>query len=410
MSTVRRRCVFYVSGFDPKGAPFYHGLYRQQAGLQSALNGLDIDVGPRQRLPGGNSFWDVTARTTEGTVRTHYEFMHWDDVVRAHWPRTQGQLWWKIVTTTLFYLRTGALWKMFELSWPIALAAFMPFLILCSLALAVPLVMALVHSVGLGVTGHELASRFGAVLAAVALLLFARRLEARYSLYWMMRSFAFTARQARGELPDLEQRLDALAQRLVEQAGSEPFDELLVVGHSSGAIMASSVLARALGLMPRLGSEAGQTLSLLTLGQCIPLLALLPAASAFRRELDLLGSTQQLHWLDFSAPPDGCCFPLVDPLASCDVAPRPDRPKLLSPRFAAMFDSAAYQALRDDKLQMHFQYLKASQKRVDYDYFLITAGAVSLAERFAGHAGVVGYAGLRLLGRLTKARQGAGNG
>jgi hypothetical protein len=116
MTTVRRRCVFYVSGFDPKGASFYHALYMEQALLQSALNGTKLDVGPRQRLPGGNSFWDVKSATAQGPVETHYEFMRWDDVVRAHWPKNELQLWWKIVTTTLLYLRTGALLKMFQLS------------------------------------------------------------------------------------------------------------------------------------------------------------------------------------------------------------------------------------------------------------------------------------------------------
>lgn len=396
MSTVRRRCVFYVSGFDPKGAPFYHSLYRQQAGLQSALNGMNIEVGLRQRLPAGNSFWDVTAASPEGPVHTHYEFMRWDDVVRAHWPKSQLRLWWKIVTTTLLYLRTGALWKMFRLSWPIALAAFMPFLLICGIAVGLPTVLALTHWAVLAATGRNGASWALAIVAALAVLVAAWRLERRYSLYWMMRSFAFTALQARGKTPELEERLDLLAQRVLEQVRSGAYDEVMVVGHSSGAIMACTVLSRALRLEPQLAAAGGQKLSLLTLGQCIPLLALLPQAGAFRDELAVLAQTPQLAWIDFSAPPDGCCFALVDPLASCGLKSAPDRPKLLSPRFAEMFDAPAYQALRQDKLQMHFQYLRASDRPTDYDYFLITAGPDCLADRFAGKAGVVDYAALRV--------------
>ena len=44
MSSIRRRCVFYVSGFDPKGARFYHGLYREQAALQSRVNAMPVEV------------------------------------------------------------------------------------------------------------------------------------------------------------------------------------------------------------------------------------------------------------------------------------------------------------------------------------------------------------------------------
>ncbi|GAC1603638.1 MAG: hypothetical protein NVS3B2_08280 [Ramlibacter sp.] len=399
MTTVRRRCVFYVSGFDPKGAAFYYALYRQQAQLQSALNGMQIDVGPRQRLPGGNSFWDIRATTARGQVETHYEFMRWDDVVRAHWPKNELQLWRKIVTTTLLYLRTGALWKMFQLSWPIALAAFMPFMLLCGLAVGLPVAVAVTHWAVLALTGFEAAAWACSALAAVALLGLGHLLDRRYNLSWMMRSFAFTARQARGQAPELEQRLDAQAQRLVQQAQAGGFDEVLVVGHSSGSIMASAIVARALRQAPQLGTAQSRPISLMTLGQCTPLLALLPQARLVREELATLGQAGPLEWIDFSAPPDGCCFALVDPLASCGVAPAPDRPKLLSPRFAEMFDQASYQALRRDKLHMHFQYLRAGQKPAAYDYFLITAGDQTLAERFVGTPTVPGYEALRLFNR-----------
>ncbi len=409
MSTVRRRCVFYVSGFDPKGAAFYHRLYREQAALQARVNGMAIEVGPRQRQAEGNPYWEIEAQTATGPVQTHYEFMQWDDVVRAHWPGNLLRLWWQIVATTWVYLRTGALWKMFTLSWPIAVAAFVPFVLVCAIVLLLPAAGLLAGWLVLEASGRGIAAAAAGGAVVLALAWVARYLEARYSLYWMMRSYAFTARQARGRLPELEARLDLQALRLLERVERGGYDEVLVVGHSSGAIMAAAILARALRRAPQLGSGAGQALSLLTLGQCIPLLALLPAAAGFRHELDLLGATPQLHWIDFSAPPDGCCFALVDPLDSCGLPAVPGRPKLLSPRFAEMFDAASYQALRADKLQMHFQYLRASQKPVDYDYFLITAAQQSLAERFAGHQGVVGYDGLRPFGRATKARQGAGN-
>jgi hypothetical protein len=72
-----------------------------------------------------------------------------------------------------------------------------------------------------------------------------------------------------------------------------------------------------------------------------------------------------------------------------------DRPKLLSPRFAQMFDSEAYAALKRDKFRMHFQYLMASPAPAGYDYFRITGGAATLAERFADAASVGNYQDLR---------------
>src|SRR6478735_9737860 len=129
MTEVRRRCVFYVSGFDPKGASHYHALYKEQAALQARAGGLELEVGPRRRLPSGNSAWTVDAREGEIPVQTHYEFMRWDDVVRAHWPRSQWRLWADVMKTTFFNIRHGALLKMFKLSWPPAVALTIPFLL-----------------------------------------------------------------------------------------------------------------------------------------------------------------------------------------------------------------------------------------------------------------------------------------
>jgi hypothetical protein len=80
------------------------------------------------------------------------------------------------------------------------------------------------------------------------------------------------------------------------------------------------------------------------------------------------------------------------------VAAQPDRPKLLSPKFAEMFEPAAYAELRRDKFRMHFQYLMASPRPVRFEYFAITAGAEMLASRFAADGSVTDYRGLRPFG------------
>lgn len=398
MSQVRRRCVFYVSGFDPKGAAHYHGLYREEAIKQSAVNGMAVEVGPRRRLPSGNSCWAIRAGGGDAEVDTHYEFMRWDDVVRNHWPKHAWQLWRDVLTTTVFNLWHGSLWKMFKLSWPPALALFAPFALLLGVLLGMPLLGLLV---GVSVAGPSDSQVLGALAgscAALGLAWVGRHLEARYSMYWMMRSYAFTARQATGQTPELEKRLDEQARRLAQRLEEAQDDEILLVGHSSGSIMAASILARALRQLAS-NRKVGPTLSFLTLGQSIPLLGVLPHATAFRQELQELGRAEHLHWIDFSAPPDGCCFALADPLRACGVEVQerlPDRPKLLSPRFAQMFDKAAYAQIRRDKFRVHFQYLMASDLPTDYDYFAMTAGDMTLPQRFRKHTSINDFDALKL--------------
>ena len=397
---VRKRSVFYFSGFDPKGARHYHALYRDEALKQSQTSGVPLAVGRRQKTPQGNAFWDIAAQTPEGTVETHYEFLRWDDIIRQHWPKNQARLVWDIVATTWLNLRTGALWRMLKLAWPPAVALFSPFVLVCAMLLGTPLIAAGAFSAASPAGGPWA----GAAAAGAAMALWVqlgRMLERKYSMFWLMRSYAFTAQQAQGRVPQLDDRLAQHANVVMRCIEASDCDEVLLVGHSSGAMMAASVLAKVWRCTSR--RCAGRpVVSLLTLGQCMPMLACLPQAHAFRQDLQLLAGAQGFDWLDFTAPPDGCCFALVDPLAACGldgVARLPDRPKLLSPKFAGMFDAADYRILRGDKFRIHFQYLMASDKPVAYDYFAITAGAMTLAGRFSSFQGVQGYARFQLFPR-----------
>ena len=398
VQSVRRRAVFYIGGFDPKGAAHYHALYRDEALKQTNVSGLTINVGKRQKSASGNAFWQLEAAGTEGLVRSRYEVMRWDDIVRQHWPRNRARLVWDMLATTALNLRTGALWHMFKLSWPPVVALVAPIALLLVVLLGAPLL-----AWGVSAAAHALGAVWAAASAAATLaaaLWTGLALQQKYSMLWMMRSYIFTAQQAQGKVPALDERLAEHARTLLAEASSGDNDEVLLVAHSSGSIMAATVLAKALQIDPTLGRGADHatSVSLLTLGQWIPLLGCLPQADGFREDLQRLASAESVDWIDFGAPPDGCCFALVDPIAACEVVPAAghvDRPKLLSPRFADMFDASAYAVLRQDRLRIHFQYLMASERNVPYDYFAITAGDQTLAQRFASLPSVTGFDGFR---------------
>ena len=395
---VRQRCVFYLSGFDPKGAAHYHAMYRTEAALQAQVSGMPMEVGVRQKTASGNSFWKVSANPPEGPVKTHYVFFRWDDIVREHWPRSRIRLITDLLCTTWLNLRTGTLWRMFRLSWPPAVALFAPFLLLCAVLLGTPLLVAIVVWQIPPIDGWV--PTIVAITTLTALwLAIALALEKKYGMAWLLRSYAFTASQAGGRASQIDARLEQHAESLLHRINNYADDEVLIVGHSSGSMMAASVLAKALSRDPQLGAR-GPVVSLLTLGQCMPMLGCLPQARAFRSDLQRLANAEAIDWLDFSAPPDGCCFALTDPLAACGVTnekERQDRPKLLSPRFAEMFELPQYLAIKRDKLRMHFQYLMAGSKATSYDFFAITAGAKTLADRFKNEASVRRYAGLQIV-------------
>jgi hypothetical protein len=131
----------------------------------------------------------------------------------------------------------------------------------------------------------------------------------------------------------------------------------------------------------------GPALSLLSLGQVIPMVSFLPRAWRLRADLAFLSTREELFWLDVTAPGDGCTFALCDPVAVSGVAPGGKRwPLVISAAFSQTLAPERWRALRWRFFRLHFQYLCAFDRPNDYDYFAITAGPGTLAARFAGRA------------------------
>jgi len=395
---VHQRHVLYFTGFDPKGPAHYHRLYEQQAQLQSSLKGYRITVGSRNNHSISSTTWNVHFHmpTENVSINTCYEFARWDDVVRHHWTKHYWQVARNTLKTSWDYARQGIAWHFLKKNWPAFLALFMP---------ASLLVLAIVFT-GFGIAFAAKESLQGinlgvCVLALIlwicSILLVLGIFENRFHMSWLMRSFHFTRENILGRAPDLQERLDLLAEHIAHLVTTSKADEILLVGHSTGGGMAVSALARAWERhQEKISPESWSKVSLLTLGQWFPLLSLMREAAPMRHELLIVAKHFHAQWVDISAPADGCCTALVDPLdavRSLELLECPS-PKLLSPRFQKMFSPKDYRALKRDRFRLHFQYLMASPIAELYDYFFITAGPQRLASIFADQSSVVDFKGL----------------
>ena len=182
----------------------------------------------------------------------------------------------------------------------------------------------------------------------------------------------------------MEERIAEFANH-VRAALASGADEVLVVGHSSGAHLAVSAVADALrGLPP---APTGPALALLTLGHAVPMQSFLPDAGRLRRDLRDVSVDPRVTWVDVTAPGDGCCFALCDPVAVSGVA-TPDKrgPLVISAAFSLSLAPETWARLKRRFFRLHFQYLCAFDGRTDYDYFQITAGPLTLADRYLDRA------------------------
>jgi hypothetical protein len=386
-----KRHVYFLSGFDPKGAAHYHALYQAQAQQQATVNNLQIKVGARQRDAQGNSFWTVNTTAPDGSAcETTYEFSRWDDLVRQNWPRST----WRLLMDMLFAYRlmwaSGEIATVWRLSRKTLVGLVYPLVVLGG-GLVTGLFAAVAAAAGLSWWGASPWLAGAAGFAVFALMLWGTlKLEGKLNTTWLVRIFSFSGKQACGLLPALETRLDTIAAKISRKVNARDVDEILVVGFSVGSILGVSVMARALAGADAHGASQqerdGPSIAFLTLGHCIPMHGLAPQAQTFRQELAVLAQNAALRWHDFSSPTDWGSFALVDPVTACRVvvpAGSKVNPDMRSPRFHTLFDPATYSRIKRNKRRMHMQYLMAGELPSEYDYFAITSGTQTLAQRFA---------------------------
>ena len=296
----------------------------------------------------------------------------------------------QLIGTTWVYLATGTLRRLSWLAKGPVLAALYPIVMLLLQLMAAVTVGFLTGGVlsdaavwGLSLAGVPhggvvltlAASAIRLVVALPLALLILRWFKSkddRLYAHYLMHDYAFTASRMGAYPLELEKRLVVFRER-VAQALASDVDEVLIVGHSSGAQLAVSLASDLLAQnqVPR----HGPSLSVLTLGHVIPMVSFLPKAGRLRRDLNRLGGAEDIAWIDVSAPGDGCSFALSDPVAVSGVSPAHQRwPLVLSAAFSHTLSSSMRAKLRHRYFRLHFQYLCAFDQPGDYDYFQITAG------------------------------------
>lgn len=343
--SIGKRKVFYLGGFDPRGARHYYQLCLDAAKPQGA------QVSARQ-----GEQWQVAL---EGTT-ADYEFLGWDDIVRTAWIRSPLRLVWRVLGMYAAYLR-HLRWGVFlRLATPPAITFLYPL----ALLILVPILLFLVGNLLLP----------WPVAAALAVLLATGILHISKGL-WLLRFFVFNHQVATENDPALEARLGQFAAR-IRASFAQEYDEVLLLAHSNGSILGTELLEKlhALGGWP-------PHFRFVTLGQCIPIVSLLRTATRLHAaQAALAGRT--LYWCDIGFPPDGACWARKNTFLPQQPGPGITL-KLLSPRFFRYYQPARYRQLLRNKYQLHFAYLFSGDQPSPVDFIALVAGPHALPDSVA---------------------------
>ncbi|UOA14883.1 MULTISPECIES: hypothetical protein [Sulfitobacter] len=380
---VKTRRVFYIPGYDPIHPRRYRELYRKESAAQAAISGYEIALEPKAGK--GNYGWRVNAGIDGHQVTSQVEVLVWSDIVRESMSNSIPATYWQLLRTAWVYIGSGALWRLMRLRKGPVIAALYPVGMLILQALLALAIGLLTYRL-LGVISDHWAARLAfaaiGVGLGIALLRWFKKKDGKFFAYYLMHDYAYSAATRGANPPELEARMEMFGHDIAA-ALAEDVDEVLVVGHSSGAHLGVSVLADLI----RAGRVPGQgpALGFLSLGQVVPMVSFLPRADRLRADLRYLSTRDELTWVDVTAPGDGCAFALCDPVSVSGVAPDGKRwPLVFSAAFTQTLSPALWKALRWRFFRLHFQYLCAFDRPRDYDYFQITAGPQTLAARYDG--------------------------
>lgn len=386
---VRRRKVFFITGYDPRSPAVYYRLFAsehrdflERAGLSGGNGEIERHLPPeRQTLR-----WRMTSGEGASAVTTDFELLGWRDLIAREF---RFPAWKRValgLATFAAMVRHGLFTRYLRNKWEGAAIAFFPFamMILYLLVMAglVTLGALLGDLVPLPVPA-PLRSAIGAALGALTALgfyRFTRRIDQTVYAWYLVNDWISMRGLARDRDPALARRLSAFALRIREAAADPQFDEVLVVGHSSGSVLALMAVHEALE-----GSEVRPTrrprLSLLTLGSNFFCVGMFRPAVKLTAALAAIGRRADVTWADVFAPQDIMSFK-IDPVAEWGGVAANDpakvNPALVSAHLAASLSAERYGAVRWRFFTLHFQFLVAPDHPGHYDFYRCIAGPTPL--------------------------------
>src|SRR6202040_2551869 len=315
---IRRRHVFYVEGYDPRGAEGYHRLFGRELNRFTKTWGVEASVSELALDSDDIAHWTVATKGANWQTFTRYEFVRFEHVVNAAARRPMARQIARTLHWMFDDLASGALWRTLRAAWRFALHL---------MVLQAPLVgwLALTIAAGCG-TGFAIVRASASVPAGIvagagvagALLALLRPLSDRSVLLQVANGWPIMRDFARGRPSGYDRPVEAFALRPVAGGRAGEAEEILIVGHSAGGLTAPIVATRALELDPDLGRR-GPRVTLMTVGSLLPAFALHPAATRMRAAVRRLALEPAVRWVDCQARKDIMNFWDFDPVAGVGV-------------------------------------------------------------------------------------------
>ena len=326
-------------------------------------------------------FGSVTVTASRGVdwqVTSDLHFFSLDSIVMKDFARPLPLRFFRYLVAFLDYWVTGTAFSIFAKSWRFGLYFLYPF-VATALLFGASWFLADVALRALGVMWPGLPL----LIALLALWPLLATLGKRWAVLHLMDLWSFSREYLRGRRPEAEALMQRFAAIVAETARTGTFDEIVLVGHSTGGGLILDIMSRGLQVDPDLAGRSPEV-SLLTLGSTALKFGLHPAAKAFRQRVQALVDEQRLKWVEVQCMTDVINFFRTDPVKAMKLVPRKAGaqpfPAVKKVRIRSIVDDATYRRIRRRPFRLHYQFIYAnSRQRQFYDFYRICFGPIPLS-------------------------------
>jgi hypothetical protein len=387
---IARRHIFHLAGYDPVSVASLHRRFRRELAIFARTWGIEAGAEGIERHE-DFSCWKTTARGRNWAVTSVYEPLDWHDIVRADMQQPLHVLLRRGFCAAADFITSGTVGRYFASSLSYALFFFVPFVYVLLLAvLSIALGAAVVIAIGTQLLHLALATAIAVAAFPLLMRSLGKWLRAQQGLAdWM-----FSRDYLYGRRRDVKRRIEAFAARIAACARAREADEIVLIGHSLGAILLIDVLAHAFERHPDLGCS-GIKFSVLTVGATIPKLSLHPAGGWLRSCAERVASEPAIEWTEYQCRSDTISFYKFHPVALEPLGPGNDtrKPLVRRIRMREMLSLGTRLGLhlRLNLMRLHYQFVMANERRASYDYFMFVCGPVPAADLARAATGPSGY-------------------
>jgi len=369
---LKKRHIYYVTGFDPRGISFYFSLLKREASLSKKRKQSQFYVGKLNTENEHSSTCPLIFEAPENFT-SEYHLLSILDLIAPYFRQSISQSILQALATFWAVLSSGMIFKCLKHSAKFGLFVLYPLMILL---LGIALSWGLAKLVNTQLAPQE----YNWVCIPTFLLIFyfflalLKKTDQFHYIFYLLGDFYFSQTAVRNKNEALNMRIDMFAKDIENTLSmTDENEEILIVGHSSGGLLAIQLMAK---LCERATQEELSRLSLLTMGNQASL-GFLNNAEVFHNNIDTILKNPGITWRDVFAPQDVISSGKleVNKFFSKQLS---NSYQCMSARVRESLTPENYKIIVHKFFRIHMQYLRSSETGLGFDYFQLLNSPVRL--------------------------------